>query len=88
MDAGAANIFGLSTQSTPYQREARDRLHLPFELLSDENLALSTAIRLPTMQVAGTTLICRNALVIDDGQVEKMFYPVFPPDRNAGDVLA
>jgi peroxiredoxin len=87
-DAGAATVFGLSTQSTPYQREARDRLHLPFELLSDESLAFSAAIELPTMQVAGTPLICRIALVIDDGQIVKVFYPVFPPDKNAEDVIA
>ena len=81
-------MFGLSTQDTAYQREAAERLHLPFPLLSDEKLALTTALRLPTMQVAGMTLIKRLALVIDDGRITKVFYPVFPPDRNAGDVLA
>jgi peroxiredoxin (alkyl hydroperoxide reductase subunit C) len=81
-------VFGLSTQETAYQREARDRLHLPFELLSDEALALSNAARLPTMQVAGTTLIRRLSLVIDDAQIVKVFYPVFPPDKNGSDVLA
>ena len=86
--AGAARVFGLSTQDSAYQREARDRLHLPFELLSDEALALTRAARLPTMQVAGMTLIRRLALVIDDGAITKVFYPVFPPDRNARDVLA
>ena len=86
-EAGAAVMFGLSTQDTTYQREARDRLHLPFELLSDEALAFSGAAGLPTMQVAGRTLIRRLALVIDDGRIAKVFYPVFPPDRNAHDVL-
>jgi peroxiredoxin len=86
--AGAARVFGLSTQDTPYQREAAERLHLPFPLLSDEKLALTKALRLPTMEVAGLTLIKRLAMVIDDGKVSKVFYPVFPPDRNAGDVLA
>jgi peroxiredoxin len=86
--AGAARVFGLSTQDTAYQREAAERLHLPFPLLSDEKLALATALRLPTMQVGGMTLIKRLALVIDDGTISKAFYPVFPPDRNAGDVLA
>lgn len=85
--AGAAAVFGLSTQDTVYQREARDRLHLPFELLSDEQQAFSGAARLPMMQVAGMTLIRRLALVIDDGRIAKVFYPVFPPDRNADDVL-
>jgi peroxiredoxin len=86
--AGAARVFGLSTQDGAYQREAAQRLHLPFPLLSDEELALSNALRLPLMQVADMTLIKRLALVIDDGTITKVFYPVFPPDRNAGDVLA
>jgi peroxiredoxin len=86
--AGAAQVFGLSTQDTGYQTEAANRLHLPFPLLSDEKLALTKALRLPTMDVAGQTLIKRLALVIDDTRIVKVFYPVFPPDRNAGDVLA
>ena len=86
--AGAARVFGLSTQDTAYQREAAERLHLPFPLLSDEKLALTAALRLPTMEVAGMTLIRRLALVIDDARIATVFYPVFPPDRNAGDVLA
>lgn len=86
--AGAARVFGLSTQDTVYQREARDRLHLPFELLSDEALALAKALRLPTMTVAGMTLIRRLAMIIDDGCITHVLYPVFPPNRNAGDVLA
>jgi peroxiredoxin len=85
--AGAAAVFGLSTQDAAYQREARDRMHLPFELLSDDAQAFSGAARLPMMQVAGRTLIRRLALVIDDGLIAKVFYPVFPPDRNADDVL-
>ncbi|KAB2912163.1 MAG: peroxiredoxin [Hyphomicrobiaceae bacterium] len=88
IEAGAARVFGLSTQDKAYQQEAAGRLHLPFPLLSDEKLALTKAMRLPSMQVAGQTLIKRLALVIDDGRVTKVFYPVFPPDRNAGDVLA
>lgn len=86
--AGAARVFGLSTQDTAYQREARDRLHLPFELLSDEGLALTRALGLPTLEVAGQTLIRRMALVLAAGRIEHVFYPVFPPDRNASDVLA
>jgi len=88
ISAGAARVFGLSTQDTPYQQEAAQRLHLPFPLLSDEKLALANALRLPTMQVAGGTLLKRLAMVIDDARIAKVFYPVFPPDRNAGDVLA
>jgi peroxiredoxin len=88
IEAGGSRVFGLSTQDTAYQRAAVDRLHLPFPLLSDEKLALTRALRLPTMQVAGLTLIKRLALIVDDGKISKVFYPVFPPDGNAADVLA
>lgn len=86
--AGAGQVFGLSTQDTEYQRELAERLHLPFPVLSDERLALASALRLPTMEVAGVTLLKRLAMVIDEGRIVKVFYPVFPPDRNAADVLA
>ena len=85
--AGAAHVFGLSTQSNVYQTEMASRLHLPFAVLSDEKLELTRALKLPTMEVAGLTLIKRFALVIDDARIRHVFYPVFPPDRNAGDVL-
>ena len=85
--AGAAHVFGLSTQSNAYQTEMASRLHLPFPVLSDEKLALTRALNLPTMEVAGLTLIKRLALIIDDARISHVFYPVFPPDRNAGDVL-
>jgi peroxiredoxin len=85
---GVAHLFGLSTQDTGYQREAAERLHLPFPVLSDEGLELVHAIRLPTFTVAGMTLHKRMALVIDDGVVSKVFYPVFPPDKNAEEVIA
>lgn len=86
--AGAALVFGLSTQDTGYQREAAERLHLPFALLSDADLELTKALRLPTFDVAGQTLLRRFTLVISDGRVEHVFYPVFPPDRHAEEVLA
>ena len=85
--AGAAHVFGLSTQSNDYQTEMASRLHLPFPVLSDDKLALTHALKLPTMAVAGLTLIKRLALIIDDASITHVFYPVFPPDRNAGDVL-
>ncbi|MEK9282461.1 MULTISPECIES: peroxiredoxin [unclassified Bradyrhizobium] len=85
--AGAAHVFGLSTQSNDYQTEMASRLHLPFPVLSDERLELTSALNLPTMDVAGLTLIKRLALIIDDARITHVFYPVFPPDRNAGDVL-
>ena len=86
--AGATRVFGLSTQNTAFQREAAERLHLPFPLLSDAGLEFANGARLPTIEVAGSTLIKRFVLVIDDGVVTQVFYPVFPPDANAGDVLA
>jgi len=86
--AGARQVFGLSTQSNAYQAEMAARLHLPFPVLSDEKLELTRALDLPTMQVAGLTLIKRLALIVDDARISHVFYPVFSPDRNAGDVLA
>jgi peroxiredoxin (alkyl hydroperoxide reductase subunit C) len=85
--AGVSQVFGLSTQDTGYQREAVERLHLPFELLSDEKLAFARALKLPTFEVDGMTLIKRITLIARDGAIAKVFYPVFPPDRNAGEVL-
>ncbi len=83
-----ADVYGLSTQDTDYQQEAVERLHLPFALLSDNSLALTRALRLPTFEVDGMTLHKRLTLIIHDGAIEHVFYPVFPPDRNAGDVIA
>jgi peroxiredoxin len=85
---GVAHLYGLSTQDTAYQREAATRLHLPFALLSDEKLALTNALKLPTFSIAGMTLLKRMALIVDDGQIVKTFYPVFPPDKNAAEVVA
>jgi peroxiredoxin len=87
-DAGATLVFGLSTQDTPYQREVVQRLRLPFPLLSDASLQLASALRLPTMELDGRTLLKRLTLVIDSGGITKAFYPVFPPDRHAEEVLA
>jgi peroxiredoxin len=82
-----ANVFGLSTQSPEYQREAKARLHLPFELLSDRELNLTNALKLPTFEVEGKHLIKRVTLIIEEGKIMKVFYPVFPPDRNADEVI-
>lgn len=82
-----AGVFGLSTQSREYQQEAVERLHLPFELLSDSELALTRALRLPTFAVGSMTLIKRLTLILLDGRIEKVFYPVFPPDKNAAEVI-
>jgi peroxiredoxin len=85
---GVAQLYGLSTQTTDYQREAVERLHLPFAILSDADLALTRALRLPTFTVDGMVLIKRMAWIVDDGVIAHVFYPVFPPDRNAEDVIA
>lgn len=86
--AGVSHVFGLSTQDTAYQAEVAARLHLPFPLLSDAAGALRGALNLPTFAVDGMVLLKRLALIIDDGVITHVFYPVFPPDRNAADVLA
>ena len=83
-----SNVYGLSTQDSDYQREAATRLHLPFPLLSDADLALTKALRLPTFTFDGMTLLKRVTLIIEDGQIVKVFYPVFPPDQNAAEVMA
>jgi peroxiredoxin len=85
---GVKHLYGLSTQDSDYQREATQRLHLPFSLLSDARLALQQALGLPTFEVDGMTLLKRLTLVVDDGVIAKVFYPVFPPDRSATDVIA
>jgi len=85
---GVVRVFGLSIQDTAYQREAVERLHLPFPVLSDERLALARALDLPTFTTSGMTLLKRMALIIDDGVISKVFYPVFPPDKNAEEVIA
>lgn len=93
--AGAA-VMGLSTQSTAYQKEASDRLHLPFSLLSDSGLELTHALRLPSFTIdaprhdgGGTkTLLKRLTFVVREGRIEKVFYPIFPPDKHADEVLA
>jgi peroxiredoxin len=85
---GVAQVFGLSTQDTAYQREAAQRLHLPFPLLSDAQLQLKSAIGLPTFFTSGMTLYRRMAMVLEDAAIVRVFYPVFPPDKNAVEVIA
>ena len=82
-----AGVYGLSTQTTDYQREAAERLHLPFPLLSDAELAFAHALRLPTFTFDGVELLTRVTLILRDGRVEHVFYPVFPPDANAAEVV-
>ena len=84
---GISAVFGLSAQDSAYQREAAERLNLPFALLSDEKLAFARALKLPTFEIAGLTLIKRLSLVLHAGAIEHVFYPVFPPDMNAPDII-
>ena len=82
------DVLGLSAQSGEDQLEFAERVHLPFPVLSDPDLRLAEALGLPTFETAGMTLYARLTMVIRDGEVTKVFFPVFPPDRNASDVLA
>jgi peroxiredoxin len=84
---GVMALYGLSTQDSAYQRELVERAHLPFAILSDADLTLTRAMRLPTFEVDGMVLIKRMAWVIDGGVLTKVFYPVFPPDRSAQEVV-
>ena len=83
-----ATVIGISAQSPGEQAEFAEREHIPFPLLSDSDLSLVAALRLPTFEVEGATLYKRLALVAEAGKIAKVFYPVFPPDRNAAEVLA
>ncbi len=87
LKAAGADVFGLSTQSTADQQELVARLHLPFPILSDEDLVLTRAMRLPTFSASDHTLLRRLTLVIRDRRVEYVWYPVFPPDLHAERVL-
>lgn len=87
LEAAGAGVYGLSTQDTGYQREMVTRLGLPFPVLSDEHLELTRALRLPTFQAAGQTLLKRLTLLLADGTIERVWYPVFPPDSHAQEVL-
>ena len=83
-----AEVFGLSSQDLDYQREAAERLHLTFPLLSDENLQFARALSLPTFVVDCMTLIKRLTLVIAAGRIEHVFYPILPPDAHAEEVIS
>ena len=83
----SAELFGLSTQTTEYQREMAERLHLAFEILSDSEFEFTNALCLPTFEVTGTRLLKRLTLIIRDGLIEHVFYPIFPPDKSADEVL-
>jgi peroxiredoxin len=85
---GVHRVYGLSSQDREYQREVGERLHLPFALLSDHRLELQRALQLPSFEIDGMTLLKHMVLVVDDGVIIHVFYPVFPPDRGAEEVIA
>lgn len=82
-----ATVVGISAQTATEQREFAEREHIPFPLLSDSGLKLADSLRLPTFEVEDMTLYRRLTFVARAGQIIKVFYPVFPPDRNAAEVL-
>jgi len=86
-DNGVGEVFGLSTQSSEYQREARDRLHLPFEMLSDAEWELANELNLPRFTIEGDNYLKRLTMVITNGDIKCIFYPIFPPDEHASEVL-
>lgn len=87
-ELGVSRLFGLSTQTTEYQREAAERLHLPFPLLSDHSLRLASALGLPMFQASGLTLLRRLTMIIQAGVIRHVFYPVHPPEKNADAVIS
>jgi peroxiredoxin len=87
LDAGAARVYGLSSQDTDYQRELVERLGLQYEILSDTDLSLAGAVKLPTFEASGLTLYKRLTMIVDRGAIETVFYPIFPPNRHAEQVL-
>lgn len=87
LEALGARVYGLSTQDTDYQREVAERLGLRYPLLSDAGLALTRALGLPTFEVEGLTLLRRLTLLVRDGEIARVAYPVFPPDAAAAQAL-
>lgn len=87
LEAGAGRVYGLSSQDSAYQNEVVERLGLPFDMLSDPALSLADALGLPTFEAGGTRLFKRLTLIIRDGVIEHVFYPIFPPDMHAEQVL-
>ena len=87
LSAGASGVYGLSSQDTDYQREAVERLHLPFQMLADPGLLLAGALDLPTFEVGGQRLYKRLTLIVRNNRIEHVFYPVFPPNEHAAQVL-
>jgi peroxiredoxin len=86
-DAGAQRVYGLSSQDGDYQREFATRMSLPFPILSDPELRLAELLRLPTFKANGQPLYKRLTMIVRDGRIEHVFYPIFPPNAHAGEVV-
>lgn len=84
---GVDHIFGLSVQDGPYHDEVKERLHLPYDLLSDEKLAFIKSLSLPTFEWEGRKLVKRVTIAVRDGKFVKVWYPVFPSDKSAAQVI-
>ncbi len=87
LKALGSEVFGLSVQTTEYQTEMVNRLHLPFPVLSDQHFEFQRALKLPTFEVAGMTLLKRLTIIVENGVVEAVHYPVFPSDSDPAWVL-
>ncbi|MGI9171114.1 MAG: peroxiredoxin, partial [Candidatus Nanopelagicus sp.] len=84
----ARGIFGLSVQSSDYQKELRDRVELPYEILSDADFTLTNSLNLPTFEASGMKLLKRLTLIIRDGFIVKLHYPVFPSNKDVDWVIS
>jgi peroxiredoxin len=86
-EAGAAAVYGLSTQDLATQRELAERLELPYPVLADPEFRLGAALGLPSFEAGGATRYSRLTLIISAGRIEHVFYPIFPPTTHAAEVL-
>ena len=84
---GVKNLYGISTQDTSYQKEVHDRIHLPYDLLSDEKLEFLQVLNLPYFEYKGKKVSKRLSIAVEKGKIIKFWYPVFPPDSNVNEVL-
>lgn len=85
--AGAETIYGVSSQDTDYQHELVDRLKVPFSMLADPDFTIASALELPTFTAGGQRLYSRLTLIVDNGRIEHVFYPIFPPNQHAQQIL-
>ncbi|MDP9443047.1 MAG: MerR family transcriptional regulator [Actinomycetota bacterium] len=86
-ERGAECVLGLSSDAAEYQEDLVRRLRLPYPLLSDPELRLAAALHLPTFEVGGTMLYKRLTMIVEGDRIKHVFYPIFPPDAHAAEVL-